>query len=153
MERLRKSLILCLVAAIPAAAPPVDTASTDLCFTAGPLTYRLARAAAAPDYRVRIDNEAPDLRIALVDRDDTADFALVDDADATGNACQGLIRTVAIVPAGKPADLTIGILRDTDDVDVTLYVHSARVTHQDAAALFALMRHLDRTDRLAQTAD
>ncbi len=41
MERLRKTLILLLVAGIPAAAPPIFDAAPNLCFTAGSVTYQV----------------------------------------------------------------------------------------------------------------
>ncbi|MGH6769681.1 MAG: hypothetical protein ACRECO_11750 [Xanthobacteraceae bacterium] len=161
MEKVRKSLILLLVAGIPAAAPPFLAASPDLCFTDGTVTYRLASNASSADYAVAIDGRAPypDLRIGLVDGVASADFALTDDAGApTGNACKtaGILKTVRIVGAGEPADTVIRVSRDSADADVTLYVHSARVNHFDAAALFALMRHAqaakndDADERLAQ---
>jgi len=157
MDKLRKTLALLCLAAIPAAAVPFLTTSPDLCFTAGSLTYRLSSTAQSPDYRVAIDNDAPrpDLRVRLVDRVDTADFALTDDAGAmTGNACKaaGAIKTIRTVPAGTPADVTIAVARqqapsDPDQGDFALYVHSARVSHFDAAALFALVRQAPGHDR------
>ena len=156
MERVRKSLILLLVAGLPAAAAalPFFGTSHDLCFTAGSVTYQLSPAAAAPDYRVRIDNRAPrpDLRIRLVDHAELADFSLVDDAGGpSGSGCPtaGLLRTVKIVPADNASDVTILVSRDVSDADFALFVHSARVTHQDAAALFALMRHVDLSNKVA----
>jgi hypothetical protein len=145
MEKLRKSLILLLVAGIPAAAPPFFAASPDLCFTDGTITYRLSANGSAADYTVAIDQNAehPDLRIGLVDAAAVADFALTDDASApTGNACRtaGILKSVRIVGAGEPADVVIRISSDAANADATLYVHSARVNHFDAAALFALMR-------------
>ena len=70
MDRVRNIVILLMVAAMPAAAPPFFSATPELCFTAGSTTYRLAARADAADYRVRIDNNAahPDLRMALVRR-------------------------------------------------------------------------------------
>jgi hypothetical protein len=148
MDKLRKTLALLCVAAIPAAAAPLLTASPDLCFTAGSVTYRLSPDARSPDYRVAIDNDAPypDLRVRLVDRVETADFALTDDAGAmTGNACKaaGALKTIRIVPAGTPSDVTIAVSQRQSDPgpdDFALYVHSARVSHFDAAALFALVQ-------------
>ena len=159
MDKLRKTLaLLCVAAAIPAAAAPFLTASPDLCFTAGSMTYRLSSAAPSPDYRVAIDNDAPypDLRVRLVDRVDTADFALTDDAGAmTGNGCKaaGPIKTIRIVAAGTPSDLTIAVSQqqtqsDPDQGDFALYVHSARVSHFDAAALFALVRQAPGRNRV-----
>lgn len=131
----------------------VPQASPDLCFAAGPVTYRLSVSAPAPDYRVAIDNAAarPDMRVQLVDRIDTADFALTDDAGMlTGQACRtgASIRTVRIVPAGDAADLTIALTpARAGRADFSLYVHSARVSHAGAAALFALVRHAPDADR------
>ncbi|SRR5581483_11899064 len=154
MERLKKTLILLFVAGIPAAAPPFLAASPELCFTAGSTTYQLSPRAAAPDYRVRIDNAAshPDLRVRMVDRPETADFVLVDDGGTSAaSACRtdGLRKTVRLVSGA--ADITIGLARDAqgDQADFTLYVHSARVRHEDAAALFALMRHDSERQALA----
>src|ERR1043166_4259346 len=114
MERLRKSLVLVLVAGLPAAAPPLDTVSPDFCVAAGSMTYRLARNAAPTDYRVRIDDKAPDLRIALADRAETADFTLVDEPDSAPYSCRGagFVKSVTIVPADTPADMTISLPRD-----------------------------------------
>jgi hypothetical protein len=147
MDRLRKTFALLCVAAVPAVAAPLLKSSPDLCFTAGSVTYRLSSDARSPDYRVAFDNDAahPDLRVRLVDRVETADFALTDDTGAmTGSACKaaGTVRTIGIVAAGTPSDLIIAVSRQpqTDDADFALYVHSARVSHFDAAALFALVR-------------
>ena len=160
MERLRKSAMLLLMAGLPAAALPYLGTSSDICFTAGSVTYQLSSAAAAPDYRVRIDNKAPrpDLRVRLVDQAELADFALVDDAAApAGKACAtaGLLRTVKIVPVADASDVTITVSRDAqgeapgEGADFALFVHSARITHQDAAALFALMRHVQASQKVA----
>ena len=152
MERLHKSLILLLVAGIPAGAPSFFAASPDLCFTAGSVTYRLSQATSTPDFRVRIDNAAahPDLLVQLVDRAEIADFVLVDDpAASAGSGCNsaGERKTVKIVPG--PADLTIALTRAAENADFKLFVHSARVTHQDAAALYALMRHAETNTAVA----
>lgn len=154
MERIRKSLMLLLLAGLPAATLPFFRATHDLCFTAGSVTYQLSPATAAPDYRVRIDNSAPrpDLRVQLVDRAELADFTLVDDAGSPGShACvtAGERRTVKIVSTDKTSDVTINVSREAHDADFALFVHSARVTHQDAAALFALMRHVQTTSKVA----
>ena len=152
MDKLRKTLILLCVAGIPAAAAPLLTPSPDLCFTSGTVTYRLSSRAHSSDYRVAIDNDAPrpDLRVRLVDRVETADFALTDDAGALiGSACKpaGPVKTVRIVPPGAPSDITIAVSRRPANVDFSLYVHSARVSHFDAAALFALIRRASDSDR------
>jgi hypothetical protein len=153
MEKLRKSLILLFVFGIPAAAPPFFAKAPELCFTAGTVTYRLAPDAANADYAVAIDNKAefPDLRIRLVDRVITADFALTDDAGALSNTCRsaGTLKTVRIAPPGQPADIIIGVSSNTVQADLTLYVHSARVNHREAAALLALIRHVDPDSAVA----
>jgi hypothetical protein len=146
MDKLRKTFALLCIAALPVVATSLLKSSPDLCFTAGSVTYRLSADARSPDYRVAIDNDAPqpDLRVRLVDRVETADFALTDDAGAIGSACKaaGTVKTIRIVAAGTPSDLTIAVSRppQSDDADFALYVHSARVSHYDAAALFALVR-------------
>jgi hypothetical protein len=154
MAQVQRLLLLLLIVAVPAvAAPPFFASTPRLCFTAGSVTYQLSPAAASPDYRVRINNRAthPDMRIALVDRAETADFALADDiaTDATPCHTAGLLKTIKIVPAEQPADLTISLTRATEGADLTLFVHSARVSDEDAAALFALMRHAENTPRVA----
>jgi hypothetical protein len=151
MERLRNTLILLLVAGIPAAAPPFFAATPNLCFTAGTVTYRMTNA--TPDIRVRIDAAHPDLRIRLVDSVEAADFALVDDVGTVdAGACQsaGLVRTVRLVGEGGAADVTISLSPETAEGDLKLFVHSARFGHRDAAALFAAMRHQQDRQELAQ---
>ena len=98
----------------------------------------------AADYRVSFEagTVKPDVRIALVDRAETADFVLVDDVHApAGHACKGAtqLRTVAIAPAGRSSDLSIGLVAQDAAADYKLYVHSARFSPQDAAALFAVI--------------
>ena len=155
MNRLRKTLILLLVVGVPAGARSYFASAPDLCFTAGSVTYQLSSSAETPDYRVLIDNRArrPDLRVKLVDRAEIADFALVDDAGGVaGGACRtaGALKTVKIVSGETSPDVTISVSREVDDADFRLFVHSARVTHQDAAALFALMRHVESAGKVAQ---
>jgi len=154
--RLRKSLFLLLLASVPAAAalPFFGNSPHELCFTAGSVTYRLSPAATAPDYRVRIDNSVahPDLRVQLVDEAEIADYALVDDmGDATGNSCAtaGRLRTVKIVSGDAASDVVISVSQNAADPDFTLFVHSARATHQEAAALFALMRRVRNPGKVA----
>ena len=91
MDRLRKSLILLAVIAVPAAAHSTFAPEEELCFASGSATFKLSPKASSPDIRVKIDNAAPrpDLRMQLVDRPEIADFVLADDYGATpGNACQ-----------------------------------------------------------------
>ena len=164
MNTLRNTVVLLGVAGIAAAAAPFLTVSPDLCFTSGSVTYQLS-SAPFPDYRVAIDNQAPhpDLRVRLVNRVEAADFALTDDAGAmVGRGCNGAgsIKTIGIVPAGAPSDLTIAVSSQSQvssenqvDPDFTLYVHSARVSHFDAAARFALVRQPPDGDRQLDGAD
>ena len=141
MERLKNTLILLLVAGIPAAAPPLFTAPASLCFTAGSITYQVTPTARVADTKVKFDAAAADLRIGLVDSVEAADFALVDDVGSAG-ACApaGGTRTVAIVGAADAADFTVSLARDPAETDVKLFVHSARFGHREAAALLAAMR-------------
>lgn len=145
MDKLRKTLVLLCVIGTIAAATPFLMTSPDLCFTAGSVTYRLSPNERFPDYRVAIDNEAlyPDMRVRLVDHVEDADFALTDDTGTmagTGCAAATQVKTIRIVPTGAPADITIAVSRREARSDLALYVHSARVSHLDAAALFALVR-------------
>ena len=167
MGRLQKTLLLLTVAAIPAAAlcylaglprpdAPVEAAAraaaSQPCFTAGPVTYRMAAPGmAAPDFRVKISDADPELRIALVDRVDDADFALVDDGDAAG-ACMsaGRIKTVQLVGEASAADVTVSLSREGTGTELKLFVYSARFSHDAAAALFAAMRLDQRASKLAQ---
>src|SRR5262249_14431115 len=126
MDRFRQSLVLLLVAGIPAAMPLIPATSQDLCITAGPVTYRLSQSTPAPDVRVRIDNAAPRpaLRVRLVDRAETADLALVDDADRpAGHSCavMGDVRTGKIVTG--PSDVTVAVSREEHAGDFALYVN------------------------------
>jgi hypothetical protein len=159
MDKLRNTVLLLGVAGIAAATAPFLTVSPDLCFTSGSVTYQLS-SAPFPDYRVAIDNQAPhpDLRVRLVNRVEAADFALTDDAGAmVGSGCKsaGSIKTIGIVPAGAPSDLTIAVSSHSqgEGPDFTLYVHSARISHVDAAALFALVRQPPDGDRQLDGAD
>jgi hypothetical protein len=147
MERLRKTLILLLVAGIPAAAPALHPTSTP-CFAAGPLTYQFLSAGGRPDLRVLVgENTArPDLRVQLVDRVETADFVLVDDDQATrGNVCHaaGLVKSVALVVDGNAPDVRVALSLKPDDGAYKLFLRSARVSPAQAAALFAAMRQQD----------
>jgi hypothetical protein len=146
MDRFQKILVLLLVAAIPAGAPSSFTQPVVACFTSGSVTYRITRDVAAPDYRVRIDNNAanPYLRLRLADRAENADFVLVDDVPSgPGSPCHpaGVMKTIKIV-SNEPADFIIS-LTDMGDAGHALYVYSNRFSHADSAALFAVLRHAD----------
>ena len=95
MDRLRKSLILLAVIAVPAAAHSTFAPEDELCFASGSAIYRLSQKASSPDIRVKIDNAAqrPDLRMELVDRPEIADFVLADDYGAAStNTCKSPAR-------------------------------------------------------------
>src|SRR5262249_56025959 len=127
MQRIQGSLMLLGVVAIPAAASLLFAPSRDLCFTDGPLTYRLSPSASAPDYRVRIDNTTPrpDLRVRLVESVEIADLSLVDDIGPATCKTAGVFRTVAIVSG--PADVTVSVSREPRAADSPLYLPSPRL--------------------------
>jgi hypothetical protein len=144
MDRLRKTLILVAVIAVPAAAHSTFAPADDLCFASGAATYRLSPRASSPDYRVRIDNAAPrpDLRMQLVDRPEIADFVLADDFGAApGNACRSSVpvKTVKVDSDARAPDVTVSLAPGTAAPDYKIYVHSVRYSHQDVAALLAVL--------------
>lgn len=145
MDRIRKFLVLAAVVAIPAAAHSIVSPPQDLCIASGTATYRLAPAASAPDFRVRIERDAyrPDLRVQLVDRADLADFVIVDDfiARNESTACRTTVpaRTVKIDAETQTPDLVVSLAPDVADPDQRVYVRSMRHSAQDAAALLAAM--------------
>jgi hypothetical protein len=144
MNRFSKSLTLLSLVAIPAAAHSYFAAAKGPCFTAGSATYQLAAAAAVPDYRVRIDNQAkaPDLRMQLVDRPEIADLVIADDYSASdADLCKAAaeLKTIRVGAEEAAPDITIAFTRVAEAADYKLFVHSARFSHQDAAALMAVM--------------
>jgi hypothetical protein len=147
MDHLQRVLILLMVAGIPAAAPPLSSPPSDLCLSAGSLTYRISQSASA-DLRVKIDPHAahPDMRLQLVDKVESADFTIVDDLSAASSpGCEGSasLRTVRIITDASPTDITIALSSEADAA-LKLYVRSARFGYEDAAVLFAAMRHYER---------
>jgi hypothetical protein len=167
MKRLHITLILLMVIGLPAAAlpffftdAPVTVAPvpfvSNLCFTAGAVTYRVSMGTPSPDYRVKIGASDPDsgpyLRIQLVDNVESADFALVDDLGGAEANCAsaGLIKTVQVVGESATADATLSLSGEPADADLKLFVHSDRFGQRDAAALFAAMRLHQAGQKLAQ---
>jgi len=155
---MRKVLILAAALAVPAAAYAMKAAPATPkqapCFASGASTYQIVANAAAPDYRIRIDAEAirPDLRMQLVDRAENADFVLVDDFSGNeSNTCKSStpIRTVSLDSAAGKPDVTVHLSADAKGADYRLYVHSARFSQQDAAALLAAMWKADRRRQIA----
>ena len=155
MDRLRKTLILVAVIAVPAAAHSTFAPNDDLCFASGAATYRLAPKASSPDYRVRIDNRAarPDLRMQLVDRPELADFVLADDFGAvTGNACRSStpVKTIKVDSETRTPDVTVSLTPSLAAPDYKIYVHSVRYSHQDVAALLAVLWKAQQALQLAE---
>lgn len=149
MDHLQRVLILLMVSAMPAAAPPVSSSDSDLCLAAGSLTYRISSSASVADLRVKIDPHAsnPDLRAQLVDDVASADFALVDDtsaAPAAACARSGINKIVRITTDPGPADLTVALSSEPADAPLRLYVHSTWFGPEHAAALYAAMRHFEQ---------
>lgn len=144
MNSLSKVVALVSVIAVPAAAHSFFVAPKGRCFTAGSATYRLMPDAVAPDYRIRIDNsaKAPDLRMQLVDRPEIADIVIADDSSIAGeDLCKTAesLKIIRVSNQERTPDVTIAFTRIADAADYKLFVHSARFSHQDAAALMATM--------------
>lgn len=158
VTRIQHALVLFAAIAIPAAAHSRLPSSDHLCFASGSATYRIAAEASAPDYRVRFDGEAmePDLRMRMVDRAEIADFVLVDDfggSERTACAPSTPVRTVKIDLTTPKPDVTVHLSADSGAADYTLYVHSVRFSHQDAAALLAAMWKAGRRPNSVALAD
>src|SRR5262245_61513657 len=136
---MRKMLVLVAAIAVPAAAHSTFAPAPNLCIASGTATYRLAPAAASPDFRVRIESIAsrPDLRIQLVDRPELADFVIADDFIATNEstACQTATpaKTVKVDAEAPSPDIVVNLAADIADPDYRVYVQSVRHSSQDAA--------------------
>jgi hypothetical protein len=145
VNRIRKTLVLVAVVAVPAAAHSTFAPAPNLCIASGTATYRLAPTASAPDFRVRIESAAhyPDLRIQLVDSPALADFVIADDFSAASEstACQTATpaKTVKVDAEAQKPDVVVNLAADIADPDYRVYVHSMRHSSQDAAALLAVM--------------
>ena len=153
MDRIRKSLILLAVIAVPAAAHSTFAPDDELCFASGSVTYRLSQKASSPDYRVKIDNAAPrpDLRMQLVDRPEIADFVLADDygAASPSNACRSPA-PVKLDSETHAPDVTVSLAPGDTLPDYRVYVHSARFSHRDVAALLAALWKAQQSLQLAE---
>jgi hypothetical protein len=159
MNHLHKALVLLSVIAVPAAAHTYFAAPEGLCFASGTATYRMSPAATAPDYRVRVESHAarPDLRMQMVDSPELADFVLADDfAPAEGNACRSPTpaKTIRVDAEAKTSDMapdvTVTLNAEAVNPDYKIYVHSVRFSHQDAAALLAVMWKVTQKRKLAE---
>lgn len=154
MTRSHLSVLLAFGIAVPAlstAAIPYLSSKNAPCFSVGGSDYRLTAQRDA-DFTIKIDSAAaqPDLVVRIVDDPGTADFVLVDGADNSG-ACGGAhaSRTIRIDPQASDADLTIALAPSTGSADYKIYVQSAELSRQDAAALFAVMSKAGRKRDLA----
>lgn len=145
MDRIRKTLVLVAVIAVPAAAHSTFAPTPNLCVASGTATYRLAPTASSPNFRVRIERAAPhpDLRMQLVDSPELADFVIADDFSATSEstACQTATpaKTVKVDAEAQKPDVVVDLAADIANPDYRVYVHSVRHSSQDAAALLAVM--------------
>jgi len=156
MQRVHKSVLFALAIALPITAQGFQAfqPAQAPCFAAGSATYQVSATARTPDYKVKIDNRTahPDLRLQLTDDPAAADFVLVDDFDAAAsNACQTTlpVKTIRVDEEATRPDLTISLAGGNAAPDFKLYVHSARFSHEEAAALFGIMWRADRPRDLA----
>jgi hypothetical protein len=152
MTRLHKALLLLGLVAVPAAAHTYVAGEGSACFTSGTSTFRMATAG-EPDYTVRFADEQarPDLRMQIVESAAEADFALIDDVTGIeGNACKGPmpVKTIRIDPAASEPDVTVSLSAEAAAPHYRIYVQSARFSHQDAAALLAVMTKVQPRYRL-----
>jgi hypothetical protein len=151
MMKLRKVLVLAALIAAPAGAMSYFAGAPEACFTSGTTTYRVSAASEA-DYTVRFaetDGEA-DLRIQLMDSPDQADFVLVDDGGIGTSPCKGPapVKTIRIDADAKRPHVTVRLATDLVASDYRIYVHSARFSHQDAAALLAVISKMQARYKL-----
>ncbi len=154
MTRPHHFLIAAALLVLPAAAVAHSTFTPQqrgACFVSGAATYQVVSGATAPDVRVRLteDIASADLRLLIVDSAELADFVLVDDLTATpSQPCRSAtpIRTVALEEAdSRQPDVTVSLsVRVPEGPYTSIYVHSARFSHHDAAALLAAMQSAER---------
>ena len=149
MNPLHRTFALFLILAVPAAAHSIFLAPAKPCFTSGRDTYQITQNTLSPDYRIKIGAEQAhaDLRVVVVDRPEQADFMIADDFNAgAGDACKAAsaVKTIRIDANYQKPDVAVALspnmlTPDTDAIDYKIYVHSARYSHHDAAALVAAM--------------
>lgn len=152
VTQIGKLVAVAAVLAAPAAAYSYFAGTPEACFASGATAFRMAPASASPDYRVRVASAdaRADLRIQLMDRPEQADFVLVDDIGGT-SGCNGPapVKTIRIDAETATPDLTVSLGAEPDAADYRIYVHSARFSHQDAAALLAVMTTVQARYRVA----
>ena len=137
MTRGQIASLMVLMLAVPAGASVVFTPKAKPCFVVGNAAYRVADSGGA-DVTVRIDNKAaqPTMRMQIVDDPAVADFVLIDN-DEEGTACTGAAETIRLDGHAANPDLTVAL--SNEPAAHKIYVRSARLSPQDAAALFAVM--------------
>jgi hypothetical protein len=155
MDRFRKTAILLALFSLPAFAHSALTTPEPLCFASGPVTYRLAPASALPDFKVRVDNAKPrpDLRMQMVSQPEIADFVIADDYSTKDmSACRtsSTVKTVKVDSKAEAPDVTIALTADGTGADYKVYVQSVRYSHQDKAALLAVVWKAEQTRRLVE---
>jgi len=146
VERAKRILLLILIAACPAGAQTVLTRAPGPCFATDSMSYQIAGAPSASDYRVMIAAglDRPHLRMQPVDRAETADFVLIDDRETEARACKpgARIKTVGLTADPGSADIRVGLTDQSGDGTVPhyrLYLRSSRFSLPEAAAILAVM--------------
>jgi hypothetical protein len=115
--------------------------SPQACLAIGNATYQLVNGGGDVTLQMGGPAETSDVLIGFAATPDEADFIFVD--DGTPPACQTHrgIRKVAI--GDTAPDLTVAVTSDAASAQYRIYVRSASVTSEMAAALFAASRSAD----------
>ena len=110
------------------------------CIAIGADTLQIASAPWHADLHVSFtdDPKLATVRVAVSDRAETADFAVIDDVDDTDDdACRSTLATqfIAISTERYGSAPVIYLSHDDGPSDYRIFVHSTRLSEQDAAAL------------------
>jgi hypothetical protein len=110
------------------------------CIAIGADTLQIASAPWHADLHVSFtdDPKLATVRVAVSDSAETADFAVIDDVDDTDDsACRSTPATqfVAISAERSASAPVIYLSHDAGPSDYRIFVHSTRLSEQDAAAL------------------
>jgi hypothetical protein len=110
------------------------------CIAIGADTLQIASAPWHADLHVSFtdDPKLATVRVAVSDRAETADFAVIDDVDDTDDSdCRSTPATqfIAISAEGSGSAPVIYLSHDDGPSDYRIFVHSSRLSEQDAAAL------------------
>jgi hypothetical protein len=110
------------------------------CIAIGADTLQIAAAPWHADLHVSFtdDPKLATVRVAVSDRAETADFAVTDDVDDTDDStCRSTPGTqlIAISPERSGSAPVIYLSHDGGPSDYRIFVHSTRLSEQDAAAL------------------